>query len=239
MLDVKRCFLLVATLVVGIANPMAAQFNVKSNGAPAGAAAQPKLPAITVDANVVNTPNVNVVNTPNINVANVPTVNLANGTAVAVVGTPTVQVSNTAANPIFVTSTAAQPRQPIRLQQRLRVNLPSPTADTYTDFVGFVVPAGKQLVVEYINAFIPSGSTDTLAGQFLLIPTTNPSPGLVTLEDEYAFPGQGGYLTGNQTLIFVDAGKGLRFVAELPSNVYSGGTVDLLVTVSGYLVDVP
>jgi hypothetical protein len=239
MLHTKHYLFLVAILLVGVASPLGAQLSAKSNAATASAAAQPQLSTITVDARVVNTPNVNVVNTPTVNVGNVPMVNLASGTAVSLVGTPAVQVSNTAANPIFVKDPAVRTRQPIRLQDKIRVSLPTATSDTFTDFNGYVVPQGKRLVIEYVNAFVPSGTNDMLLGQFVLIPTTIPAPGLVSKFPWYTFAGQGGYLTGNQVLIFLDAGFGLDFVAEVPPNLYGNGTVDFTVTLSGYLEDAP
>jgi hypothetical protein len=239
MLHTKHYLFLAAILLVSVASPLGAQLSAQSNPPAASAAAQPKPPAITVNANVVNTPNVNVVNTPTVNVGNVPTVSLASGTAVSLVGTPAVQLSNTAASPIFVKDPSVRTRQPIRLQDKIKVNLPTPTSDTFTDFAGYVVPPGKELVIEYVNAFVPSGTNDMLLGQFVLIPTTIPAPGLVAKFPWYTFAGQGGYLTGNQVLIFLDAGFGLEFVAEVPPNIYSNGTVDFTVTLSGYLEDAP
>jgi hypothetical protein len=104
-----------------------------------------------VDVEVVNTPNVKVVNTPSVNVNNLPAVQLAPGTAVTVSGTPTVQVGNTAANPVPVHDTATPNRTPF--QVAVDVSIPDGSVD---GFGTINVPNGKRLVIEYASAVVDS-----------------------------------------------------------------------------------
>jgi hypothetical protein len=104
-----------------------------------------------VNVEVVNTPNVKVVNTPSVTVNQLPAVQLAPGAAVAVSGTPTVQISNSAARPVPVHDPATPNRTPFQIA--VDVSIPDGSPD---GFGTINVPNGKRLVIEYASAIVDS-----------------------------------------------------------------------------------
>src|SRR5215471_9043201 len=71
---------------------------------------------------VVNTPNVKVTNTPTVNVNSLPAVQLAPGAAVAVSGTPTVEIGNAVSNPVPVHDPAMPGRTPFQTTINITVD---------------------------------------------------------------------------------------------------------------------
>jgi hypothetical protein len=112
----------------------------------AAAAARAQAPR---DVNVVNTPSVSVSNTPSVTVSNTPAVTVSNS--------PTVTVGNSSAAPVPVHAVGTG--TPVRLVGHIvsdAVSTPgTETTGSVVNFgpTGYVVPAGKQLIIEFASAF--------------------------------------------------------------------------------------
>jgi hypothetical protein len=183
-----------------------------------------------VDVEVINTPNVKVVNTPSVNVNQLPAVQLAPGASVTVSGTPTVQVGNTAANPVLVHDTATPKRTPFQLE--LQVAVP----DGFGGNNGFfTVPDGKRLVIEYASASGSSSNQDTL----LYSIGTQDSSGAVV---NHFLPAT--QLLDSGVTRFSIAGQTVKLYSEPASSVNlrvdrlgTTGADNVFFSISGYLED--
>jgi hypothetical protein len=206
-----------------------------------------------VDVEVVNTPNVKVINTPSVNVNQLPAVQLAPGTAVAVSGTPTVQVGNpiqlapgtavavsgtptvqvgnTAASPVPVHDTATPKRTPF--QRSISFLLQD---GDFGDIASFTVPDGKRLVIEYASCYIPSPPD-----HFILDIGTRDSSGtevvyMLPVIQEFNTSDRGhSAIAGQVVKLFSEPGTEVDFQAVRTT---STGTISVFFAISGYLEDV-
>jgi hypothetical protein len=178
----------------------------------------------TLLVEVVNTPNVNVVNTPSVSVTGTPNVNVAN--------MPTVGIDPTANTITLLREPENPARQPFQ----------SIAACSFAAFIdcadssSITVPSGKELVIEFVSAYVTSG-TGVKVNRVQLDVTT----GGTKLSNFFG-----------PTLQF-DNGTNAVSVGSFPTRLYEDGgstvgmecflsgttSADCTVTVSGYLVNVP
>jgi hypothetical protein len=181
--------------------------------------------------NVVNTPNVKVTNTPTVNVNSLPAVQLAPGAAVAVSGTPTVEIGNAAGNPVPVHDPATPGRTPFQTTINITVD------DGVSGGNGLVsVPAGKRLVIEYASAFGGTLSGDTLTFSIFTQDSANtnfihylPATQVVDLGARHSF------IAGQTVKLYSNPGSlvDLRLDRTTPA-----GPVSAFFSISGFLEDV-
>jgi hypothetical protein len=147
----------------------------------------------------------------------------------AQVGSTPVRVVNTMQAPALSRDVDRRvPYQVSRFAERdPNTNLVSTTLPT--------VPAGKRLVIEYLTVFFEV-SNGQQATCFVQAPDA--TAGLVELLFQLSFQGRGPlndtYVGSQRALIFVSAGNALTVVCFQNS---VGGTGQMRVTASGYLVD--
>lgn len=175
---------------------------------------------VTITTNMGNaappTQNVNVVNTPNVNVSN----------------TPNVQVGNTTTNPVPTRDVDNPARQPFQIGLGISVANGNLTANG-----SFTVPAGKQLVIEFVSALAAISSGQKLTLQFST--TGGGAPVAFTLPAflQGTFGGTvDDYAVAQQMRVYADPGTSVQFVLT-QNNTTAGALADI--GVSGYLVNVP
>jgi hypothetical protein len=166
---------------------------------------------------------------------NAPDVNVAN--------TPNVNVVNTPAAPV-ITRNAAEPAfQPIQLWDFATVQ----QGETNHDLTfHFTVPAGKELVIEYVNAEAFSFTNPGQAiGSFLLKTGCCVNSPADAIPNAHRFApvsydagdGSPAFLMGQQVRFYADPGTQVVF-----SSVRTGGaqgSYKVYAVVTGYLVDLP
>ena len=199
------------------------------------------------DVNVVNTPTVNVGNTPtvnvgnthSVNVANSPTVNLAPGASVGINPlSNTVRLPNTTASPLPVFD-AQDARQPFQASassiQEAGTNGSTVTVAT--------VPAGKRLVIEFVSATgqLPPGQQVVAWRINTIAPPTGGQTHELLINAQPPFVnGDALFRASQQVRLYADPGAtaGADVRALFTRNT-SAGQALFLMTISGYLVNVP
>lgn len=166
----------------------------------------------------------------NVNITSMPTVKAQQFGSwnVDITNTPSVQVGNTATNPVQVRDVDSPARQPF--QKGIAVTIP---AGTGFESAFFQVPAGKRLVIEYVSN---DGSSSPLQ---MRIATVVASEEVVhrfvttRLENGIYSPI---FVMSQQTRLYADPGTYVTVVLMTPGNQ----SASLFgVAISGYLVDVP
>lgn len=154
---------------------------------------------------------------------------------VGLTGTPTVQVGNAANAPVLVRDVDNPARHPYTSQVFLSWTPGNNVASA--DFSA--VPAGKRLVLEYVAA---EGSIPQGQQFFMLIqsPAVNGFvyPLVVTKQASFAFGPTDIYTTSQPVRIYIEPGTTFRALANRNDTTGGAGT-DIIVSVTGYLVDVP
>jgi hypothetical protein len=214
--------------------------NSNSNPVPTNIQSMPPVTVSgSVDTTISNTPNVNIANTPGVNIANTPNVNATiSGTpAVSITGTPAVSITNLptgtagpAATTALVTRNLDSPAlQPFQKLLQCNVSGVSQCQASLT------VPAGKQLVIEYVlfasSESSPGNQTylydlTTIAGGQSIDYFFAPGPRIAPF-----FP-----LSEHLVRIYADAGSTVTFEGEAQN---SSAAVAFYARLSGYLVNVP
>jgi len=168
----------------------------------------------SVNATITNTPSVSVTGTPTVSVSNLPTGTAGPGPTTGVL----VKSLDNPAQQVF--------------QRQLLCNTVAAGATTCT--VNFTVPAGKVLVIEYVQMIsIENGGSGTAF--YELITTAG------GLDIPYYFAPTA-LINGNNrigehlTRIYADPGSTVTFIGYENN---TSGTVNFGVTFSGYLVNVP
>jgi hypothetical protein len=191
---------------------------------------------------------VKVVNVPmhgpslNVTVTNEPTVHVAPGAAVAITGTPTVQVGNTSVNPVVTRDADRRAEEPVMLSgtfnlasgtgaQTGSLVLSSPTFTVIT-----AVPPGQRLTAKFLSVefTVPTGQMVSVA---LISKLGNASMGqAISLSPPQTIGLQDTYRTSQPVLVFVDPNSTVDvFVTRFPST----GAATANVEMTGHLVDVP
>jgi hypothetical protein len=177
-----------------------------------------------------------------VSVANFPATQAVSGTVTLASGA-SVEVSNTVDNPVRVRN-VNDALQPVQFSASC---VSSAGTIGCGPGIGYSVPSGKRLVIEYasLNVCALPGQTAVLkiftsaAGTFVVhslssTPVTT-SPGANTIGCN------GGVASsiasrGEQVRIYADPGTSVGFEADRDNN---NGALDATMTISGYLVDVP
>ena len=172
----------------------------------------------TPGVNVMNTPSVMVSGTPNVNVSNMPTVGIDPLNS-------TVKLLRDPENPA---------RQPVNHLDGCSLN---PGDFTCSAFSPYIVPAGKELVIESASASVRLPTTQKVADIHLA--TTAGGTGTI----KYLAPS---YQADDGTFAHFLASQQMRFYADPSTTVImecdrntGAGTGGCAVGFSGYLVDVP
>lgn len=201
----------------------------------------------TGHSNIASDKDVRVINTPaepipvvaqgttNVAVQNVPTVNAQQSGAwnVGITGTPTVQLDDSATNPVFVRDVDRPTAQPFQYEVEVTVE---------EGFGGqnavIPVPVGKLLVIENVSAF-GTAPADQRISQFAIL--THVAPDNVYRFHYLQFTKQdNGYGTANEYTV---SSQQLRLYADTPnayarvSRVSSTGRATFRFVVSGYFVN--
>ena len=212
-----RNFVLAIVLVLGF---VLSPTPVTAAGPPAGldvtVVNSPSSPVpVTINGTSTVTGNVTVTNTPNVSVTNTPNV--------AVTNTPTVKLAG--GEPYAVGSIG--------------------TCNTFFCFFSFpVVPAGKRLVINFVNVTVRPSATTTIV-DFAELATTDTSNAGTLVTNDFGFTQVGhagasnafnSWTVNSPTLAFVVAGQS----PELEADMGTAGTIAFAsATLSGYLVDAP
>jgi hypothetical protein len=157
---------------------------------------------------------------------------LAAGTLVGIdPASNTIQIGNTAANPVLARNTDEPSRQPFERGFLLQ-NIPNVAGCVGVG--SFTVPAGKRLVIEYVsaNTILPTSQSFTLGvftGFFHIFAPTYIGP--------VSQPNRNLLVVSQQTRLYINPGREVFFQACLDGENFSG-TYLLALTISGYFVDV-
>jgi hypothetical protein len=226
--------------------------NSNSNPVPTAVQSMPPVTVSgTVDTTISNTPSVTIANTPSVNIANTPSVNATiSGTpavnatitgtpSVSITGTPTVSVTNlptgtagpAATTGILVKSLDNPAEQPY--QQQLNCELA--TLHTTLCSATFVSPAGKMLVLEYVNLQADVATSGSNPNYFSLLVSANGAN--VT----YYYPlgtqiVPGFFVSERPVKIYILPVSTVDFIGAADSNA---GNVRFTGILSGHLVNVP
>ncbi len=132
---------------------------------------------------VTGTSNVNIANAPNVNIGSLPAVQLASGTTVGISGTPSVNINNSGASPLFVQDSGSG----FPFVQPAAVQIAAGQSQGHVEFMS---PHGAVTVIESVSGFLlpppdlPPGVTFGVSinlpqgGSTLLFPGQPlPSPG--------------------------------------------------------------
>lgn len=148
---------------------------------------------------------------------------------VAITGTPTVQLGNTSDNPVWVRDVDNPARQPF--SQNLTLTLPQ---GQQLGLIGFQVPDGKRLVIEFIsaNSEVPAGEKDVFLIQALAnsIGYTH----YLTATYQANFSGFDSFVISQPIRMCADPSTTVRFQLVRSAATDNGG---FTFNVSGYLVD--
>ena len=191
-----------------------------------------------VPTTIQNTPSVNIANTPSVSVTGTPTVSITGTPSVSVSGTPTVAVSNLptgAAGPAslagIITKNLDEPaRQPV--QQSLTCSTVAAGVNTCT--ATYMVPAGKRLVIEYLQliSIDLSGSATSL----YQITTTVQGMNVTYYYPPGPAPAGNNHISEHLVRIYADPGSTVQLQGTETSNT---GTVTFLLQLSGYFIQLP
>jgi hypothetical protein len=183
--------------------------------------------------------NVNVANTPDVNVANQPTVNLASGTTVGINGTPTVNLGSGATVGIDPSANGVRDvDNPARHAFQQRVSVDAPQTGVFSEG-SFQVPSGKRLVIEFISADVaaPGGPPPLVFIQ--AIGGGGKSVVNIPLGQADASDPSQTVWTGNTfTRLYADGGTYVGVLLGSASNA-PAGDINMVASISGYLVDMP
>jgi len=170
---------------------------------------------VTINGTSTVTGNVTITNTPNVSVTNTPNV--------AVTNTPTVKLAG--GEPYAVVSIG--------------------NCNTLFCFFSFpAVPAGKRLVINFVNVTVRPSATTTIV-DFAELATTDTNDASILVTNDFGFTQVGhagasnvfnSWTVNSPTLAFVVAGQS----PELEADMGTSGTIAFSsATLSGYLVDAP
>jgi hypothetical protein len=219
---------------------------------------------VTSNVNVVNTPNVNVANTPMVTLSGTPTVSLAPGASISIANTPSVSLANTPDVNVANTPTVNVGNQPTVTVATstptplLVRDVDNPARQAYQDIqIAYInggeavvqgafrqVPAGKQLVIEFISVTALVPSTQILEQVNVNVRNSHTGDQLPNYQidvngkgqDPFALPASDLFVGSKQVRMYADPGSIPTFHAL--RNVRDGvATVE--VDISGYLVDLP
>ncbi len=193
-----------------------------------------------VPTTVTNTPTVNVTGTVPVTVSGTPSVNAT------ITGTPNVNATITGTPNVAVTSPVgtAGPSNttgvliknldnPARQPFLQGLTCTSPAAGAGFCTASFAVPAGKRLVIEYLQFNSVESASTTLVYQLIPIVTGFGQPWLFAPGPKLA---NGTLLAEHQVRLYADAGSSVSFTGYATSNA---GNVTFSMLLSGYLVNVP
>ena len=167
-----------------------------------------------------------------VSVTNTPTVNLASGASVGINGTASVEVANTAANPLPLVN-VNDARQPF--QTRLTFNIdPGSTQNE----AGFDVPAGKRLVIEHASARVqgPAGQQFVAQIQTRVFPNGS-ATGVhwLVLTHQGTFSGIDVFTSNHDMRVYAEPSvPNTRYIVTRTDLT---GTAFAEATISGYLVN--
>jgi hypothetical protein len=152
---------------------------------------------------------------------------------VAVSGTPTVQVGNTAANPVLMRDVDRSSKTPYNAKILV------PIADGQ-DFVfsdpSLVVPAGKRLVIKYASVDVEVPVGQVVSGS-LVVTTQSQIPYQFILNRQASPNGTTDVFLAAQLLeIWLEPGAKINVEINRNSTLGGGGAI---VTISGYLENAP
>jgi hypothetical protein len=164
------------------------------------------------DVNVVNTPTVEAIQSGDWNVQ--------------ITGTPTVNLNNSTANPVWVRD-VNEARQPHTSQILINFSEGAPTASGAFP----AVPAGKRLVVEHVSVY---GGVPTAQKVFALITRPNNVNHAVVLHPQAAFFNFDYFTASESVKLYFDAGMSPGAFANRNNTT---GTSNLIFTISGYFID--
>lgn len=206
-INVFKNYFLAATCVVLFAGSFAHAQQTEGKGA-------------TTLAPTTSTQNVKVVNTS------------AEPVPVAVSGTPTVQVGNTAVNPALMRDVDRSSRQPYHATLSAPFNIGGDVAGSSSSLV---VPAGKRLVIKYVSAIADVPVGQVVIGKFY---TGNPAfyYGVVLNRQSSGNGSDEVYISAQPVEIWLDPGDPIDIVFVRDSTLGIGYAS---VTFSGYLENVP
>ena len=193
-----------------------------------------------VPATIQNTPSVNVANTPTVSVSGTVPVS---GT-VGITGTPTVNATITGTPAVSVTNLPTGTAGPSALTGVLTKSLDNPALEPFQQTLSCgnvngcqttsTVPAGKELVIEYVQ-FFTNGPAATPIAYYDLITTAGgnsatyifaPGPRIIPTFTVIQY----------QVHIYADPGSTIQFFGSPQT---SDGYVQYYATLSGHLVNVP
>lgn len=234
-----RALLILLALLLALTPTMQAQFrtvtvqNAPNNPVPVQ---QQGTVAIAGSVNLTGTSNVSVTNTPSVQVTNVPAVTISGTPGVNAINLP---LSNRGATPngaVFTKNVDEPSRQPFQTGFVMQVA----ANQSYTQ-TSFAVPAGKELVIEYINVAgeLPNGvlnaGIQTTAGG-----AATPFPYDIPTIFQFTDTNNSNFFDGtSHTRIYADPGTTVTLtISTLGTNILNG-TGPTGFNVSGYLVDVP
>ncbi len=169
--------------------------------------------------------------TTNVAVTNIPTVNAKQSGAwsVGITGTPTVQLDDSATNPVFVRDVDRPTAQPFQHQAIVTLEDGQNAGDAFIP-----VPEGKLLVIEFIsvNGSAPTNHQIYLSLLTRVAPDTLYRPHYIeyTKQDYGSF---NNYTVNQQVRIYADPPSVVVRLQHIPAT----GTVTFRLTVSGYFVD--
>lgn len=154
---------------------------------------------------------------------------------VAVTGTPTVQIGNTAANPVLVRDLDSAGRQPYRAQLSVSFSTIDQGSEAQNTLA---VPAGKRLVIKYISALISLPPDQVVTGDITAGTGIQFNPVSWFVLNLQANGGglNAIYIASQPVELYLDPGT--EFFAEFYRSS-SVGTGYGRIIISGYLVDVP
>lgn len=197
----------------------------------------------TGHSNIASDKDVRVINTPaeaipviaqgttNVAVQNVPTVKAQQNGAwnVGITGTPTVQLDDSATNPVFVRDVDRPTAQPFQQEVIVTVN------DGESGQNGFIiVPAGKLFVIEHVSALGSAPTDQTIDNVGVLthiLPDLSQRQHYLNITKQES-AGVNFYRVSQQVKLYGNGSVGVRF-----SRFPAVGTVTFRFTVSGYFVD--